>query len=206
MSFLRSCTVKKLAQNPALFTILRRIVELNFVSIRKTIKKEICFKESKKNNILDVPCGTGELCTLFPKEEYIGIDISNEYIRYAKKAYGRKFLCQDARRIGFKDASFDSILLFGFFHHLDIDSVMSVLKEIQRISKPSARIILIEDAPIRSRWNIIGKFLQNHDLGNNIRPAEDYIELVRPFFSINKYYSIRNGFLDYSVFVLSPSQ
>ena len=63
---------------------------------------------------------------------------------------------------------------------------------------------LIEDAPITSKWNFIGRFLQRYDVGNNIRTAEEYKKVIGKYFVIDKYYPIRNGFWSYSVFALSP--
>ncbi len=169
------------------------------------IRKELTL--NKFNNchkkILDVPCGTGEFCKLFNAASYIGIDISKEYIEYAKKTYNRAFYCMDARKSGFDNFYFDYILILGLLHHLDMSSVASVLEEIKRILKKDGRVLLIEDAPITYKWNFIGKFLQRYDVGNNIRVAEEYNKIIGKYFVVDKYYPIRNGFWNYSVFALS---
>ncbi len=203
------CLLKKIikiaSKKPIIFNFLRKIIEFNFITIKKVIRKE--FSLNKFNNdkkiILDVPCGTGEFCGLFSNSSYIGIDISKEYIEYAKKTYKRAFYCRDARKSGFDNFCFDYILVLGLLHHLDISSIASVFEEIKRILKKDGRVLLIEDAPITSKWNFIGKFLQRYDVGNNIRPAEEYEEVIEKYFVIDKYYPIRNGFWNYSVFALS---
>jgi len=198
---------KWLSDKPVLYNFLRRIIEFNFSSIKKTIIKEFSLNNLISNNkskkTLDMPCGTGEFCVLFDPSSYIGIDISQKYINYAQKTYQHTFYCRDACQNGFEGSYFDYVLILGLFHHLDMASIISVLKETKRVLKKYGEILLIEDAPIRSKWNIIGKFLQVYDVGDNIRSAEEYTEVLRKYFNIDKYYPIRNGFWNYSVFVLS---
>lgn len=199
---------KWLSRRPTVFNILRRLVEFNFITIKQTIIKELSLDNSSSDTInkkiLDVACGTGEFSLFFHPKNYIGIDISKEYIDYALKNYKGAFYCRDACQNGFEDAYFDQALILGLFHHLDIPDVITALKETRRALKKDGEVLLIEDAPITSNWNLIGKFLQQFDVGSNIRPAKDYREILEEYFYIDKYYPIRNGFWDYSVFVLSP--
>lgn len=202
--------VKALSQNPRIFNILRRVIEFNFVTIKKAIAQELFLNEALPRDghkkILDVPCGTGEFCMFFKPESYIGIDISQTYINYAKKNYKRAFFCRDALNNGFNDGYFSSVLVVGFFHHLDDRAIDLVLKEIRRSIKIDGKLLLIEDAPTSSRWNIIGRALQGLDVGERIRGSEAYIEVLKKYFMIDKYYPIRSGFWDYSVFVLQPNK
>jgi len=202
-----------LSKKPKIFNFLRRIIEFNFVSIKKTIIKEFSLKEEEdkktfeknaQKKILDVPCGTGEFCMLFDPCSYIGIDISQKYIDYAKRTYKRTFYCRDARDNNFKDSSFDSVLVIGFLHHLDKPSIADVLKEIKRVLKQDGKMLLIEDSPINSKWNIIGKLLQKYDAGINIRFPNEYRRILEKDFLIKKFYQIQSGFWTYSVFNLVP--
>lgn len=200
--------IKWFSEKPIIFNFLRRIIEFNFISIKQTIIKELSLNNLIPNNehkrILDVPCGTGEFCKLFDPVSYVGIDISQKYVNYARKTYRRTFYCRDARQNKFEDFYFDNVLILGLFHHLDIPSIISVLKETKRVLKPYGKILLIEDAPIKSRWNFIGKYLQIYDTGDNIRFAEVYREILEKYFILDRYYPIESGFWNYSVFVLSP--
>jgi ubiquinone/menaquinone biosynthesis C-methylase UbiE len=203
--------VEIVAEKPIVFDILRRIIEANYVSLKRVIKKEFALgsnneKYSMEEKILDVPCGTGEFSSLFTPETYYGLDISDKYINYAQKKYNRRFYCRDAIQSGFNDNYFDKILMLGFLHHLDDSLVVSVLKEIKRILKPYGMLLLIEDAPTRSQWNIIGKALQRYDIGSNIRTADEYKKILQRYFMLRKYYHVTSGFWDYSVFVLSPEK
>ncbi len=203
--------IKLLADNPSVFNILRRIVEFNHSSLKKAIVKEFSLdlkngSYSADEKILDIPCGTGEFCTMFPPISYYGLDISEKYINYAQKKYKYKFLLRDAKESGFDSSYFDKILMLGFLHHLGNETVNYILKEAKRILKPDGMLLLIEDAPISTPWNIVGKFLMRFDIGSNIRPAVEYKTIVENDFVVKRFYNIKSGFFDYSVFVLYPNK
>lgn len=180
--------IQHLAENPTVFNILRRIIEADYISLKRVIRKEFSLVHENKNiisgeRILDVPCGTGEFSMLFEPGGYFGLDISERYIDYAQKKYKRRFFCRDARQSGFDKNYFDKILIIGFFHHLDDSSVDSVLKEAKRILKPDGLLLLIEDAPTRTRWNIVGRVLQRFDIGSKIRSGDEYKRVLEKEFS-----------------------
>ena len=132
--------IKAASRKPIIFNFLRKIIEFNFVTIKKIIRKEIALSNDSKK-ILDVPCGTGEFCLLFRNSSYVGIDISHEYIYHAKKNYRRTFIVGDASKSSFDNFCFDYILVLGLLHHLDISIVASVLEEVKRILKKDGRVL-----------------------------------------------------------------
>jgi len=156
-----------------------------------------------EEKILDVPCGSGEFCMLFPATSYYGLDISEKYIDYARQKNKRRFICADAAQTDFDDDYFDKILTVGFLHHLDEITLRAVLKESRRILKPDGMMLLMEDAPTSIPWNFVGKICQKLDMGSNIRPGSAYRVILEKEFDIRRYYHLRSGFWDYSVFVLS---
>ena len=108
----------------------------------------------------------------------------------------------DATKLGFDKETFDSALIIGFFHHLDKETMLKVVKEVKRVLKKQGKILLIEDHPTRSRWNVIGRWLQKYDEGAFIRPAKVYKEILEEELSVEKIYPMRSGFWDYTVFVM----
>lgn len=200
-----------LADMPIIFNLLRRIIEANYISIKKAINKEFALNNKNlealsREKILDVPCGTAEFCSLFPPESYHGLDISERYIKYARKKYKHKFYCSDAKQIGFDNDYFDKVLTLSLFHHIDDSSVKAVFKEVKRVLKPDGILLLIEDAPTSAQWNFVGRVLQKLDIGHNIRTYSEYKAIAEEDFTINKYYPVKSGFWDYSVFVMSPKK
>lgn len=203
--------IRFLAGKPVVFNILRRIIEANYISLKKVIKTEFSLSGSNVGNvrqekILDVPCGTGEFSELFSPDSYYGLDISKKYIDYARMKHKLRYFCSDAMQSGFDNDYFDKILTIGFLHHLDDASVHAVLKEMKRILKPDGILLLIEDAPTSSSWNIVGKLLQQYDIGSNIRSCSQYRTMLDNEFVTTRYYHVQSGFWDYSVFVLSPKK
>ena len=189
--------INKIFSNPSIFIIIRRILENNFKGEKNVIKKEL----NLDGETLDVGCGTGEFCTLFRKEKYLGIDLSEKYIEYARKKYGYNFKVIDAAKMGIEE-KFENILVCGIFHHLDDASVAKVLESAKKMLKDEGILLVIEDTPTRAKWNLIGKIVQHFDVGKFIRKHEVYGELYKKEFKISKLYTMMSGVNDYSVYVL----
>jgi ubiquinone/menaquinone biosynthesis C-methylase UbiE len=98
--------------------------------------------------ILDLPCGTGRLTRLLSDKGYkvVGFDISEAMLRYASQRMDdncKLFALGSAENLCFKDYSFDCVISFRFFCHLDSDVRVQTLKEMKRVSK---RWIIITNA------------------------------------------------------------
>ncbi len=117
---------------------------------RKAIKM---FKKDEPKTILDVATGTGDMAIMAMKllkpEKIVGIDISEGMLEIGRKkvekeGLGTKIELQggDGETINFPDNSFDGVMVaFGVrnFEHLE-----KGLKEILRVLKPGARLIVLE--------------------------------------------------------------
>ena len=183
-----------------LWDALRAILEANHRGEKGVIGKEL---GGTQGTVLDVPCGTGTFSTFFSRDQYTGIDLGENYVKYASKKYSMKeFTVMDALNMTFNDDSFDNVLTIGFLHHLSDEDAEKALNEIRRVLKPGGKFLLIEDCPTRDKWNFIGRYLQKLDEGENIRPAEYYEKVLQEFFVIERSYPMRAGIWDYSVFVL----
>ncbi|MCR4632759.1 MAG: class I SAM-dependent methyltransferase [Erysipelotrichaceae bacterium] len=79
-------------------------------------------KDREYQDLLDVGCGTGFLIDLLAKEhkaDYVGLDLSDEMIKMAKKKdiRGARFLTGTADRLPFEDETFDIVTCSQSFHH-----------------------------------------------------------------------------------------
>lgn len=189
-----------LADQPAIFSRLRKIIELNFSKQKRIIKKTFDFNDSKK--ILDIGCGTGEFADLFSKFDYYGIDISATYIAYAAKRKRGNFKVMDATKLDFPDNSFDYILIMAILHHLDDDKINQVLSEAKRVLGLGGKALLMEDAKIAKLENSIIKFFQRFDRGDFIRTPEQYKSIVQKYFVVSGEQAFRNGGCIYYSLVL----
>jgi len=92
---------------------------------------------SLSGKILDLGCGTGFLQEYLEKKKIIGVDISFEMLKLAKKRK-EKSIQADLDFLPFKDNSFDLILSFTALQNLP--DVKKALAEIARIIKPNKTV------------------------------------------------------------------
>ncbi len=179
------------AKRPLYFIFLRKVIELNFRKQKKIIGE--VFKDQTMKKILDVGCGTGEYSDCFNPQNYIGIDISHDYIKHARKTKDRKFLVMDATNLSFPNNCFDIILIVAILHHLDDKQASRVLKEAKRVLKSNGRILIMEDAKIKDLDNLIVRFIQRYDLGAKIRTPQTYRDMFSKYFVNLKEWEFING-------------
>jgi len=94
--------------------------------------------------VLDLGCGSGNLLTLLEGSEITGVDLSDYLLTLAKnRVQGRpniKILRENAEQLPFGDNSFDRVVCSEVLEH--VQNPDRVLKEIHRVSKPGARIVI----------------------------------------------------------------
>lgn len=104
------------------------------------------FNPYEKTRVLDVGCGIGTLLEILPENiDYVGIDISPDFIEIAKKSYpGYTFIQGDARYMPFQDRRFDVAIarsVDGMIKtHLGFPEWRRMEREILRVSN---RLILL---------------------------------------------------------------
>jgi len=189
-----------LADNPSSFSVLRKIIELNFPAQKRLIDATLGSREGKR--VLDIGCGTGEFASCFDPGGYHGIDISEAYISYARSKHPGRFEVMDATRINYPDRSFDFILIMAMLHHLDDAAVAGVLGEAKRLLRSGGTVLVMEDARLPHLENLAVRLVQKFDKGDFIRPPQDYREFITPLFDIFSESSFRNGGCTYCAFVL----
>jgi ubiquinone/menaquinone biosynthesis C-methylase UbiE len=106
-------------------------------------------REVSGGRILDVGTGPGYLplriSEVLPGSEVIGIDVSEDMIRIARKnAEGKnvKFLLGDANKMPFEDDSFDLVVSTGSLHHWR--NPVNVLNEIYRVLRPGRKALIYD--------------------------------------------------------------
>jgi ubiquinone/menaquinone biosynthesis C-methylase UbiE len=105
--------------------------------------------------ILELACGTGsfsaQIRATFPQASLYAIDLSPDYIRYARKhnkAHHVSFLNANGESLPFKDESFDAGICHNLFHELPAEVRRQVFKEAHRVLKHQAIFSITDSAQL----------------------------------------------------------
>jgi SAM-dependent methyltransferase len=79
--------------------------------------------------VLDVGCGPGTNTHHFAGVDYLGIDLNEAYVDYARRLHGRDFEVADATEFEVPAGErFDFVLINSFLHHIDDDGCIHVME------------------------------------------------------------------------------
>src|SRR5918911_4244952 len=190
----------RISESPQVWNILRRIVENNFRGEKAVIDRELDpWRDAGRREFLDFGCGTGEFAPCFPPERYTGVDLATYYVRFASRTYAGRFATSSGAAIGLASRRFDATLVLGVFHHMPDELVRATVAELNRVMKPGATLLVMEDIPPPNAWNIAGRLMHWIDRGGFIRTDGEYRALLEDGFSIVRSYLTRSGICDYQV-------
>jgi ubiquinone/menaquinone biosynthesis C-methylase UbiE len=148
--------------------------------------------------VLDCGCGTGIFSRCFSSRGYFGIDIAPDYVERARSQFPRRhFQVMDASCLSFPDHSFDCVLLSGVIHHVSDQVAHRILSEIHRVLRPEGALLMWEDVPTRSMFNVVGHLVHRLDVGDFIRNENSYIQLLERHFNVATTESLVSGWMDY---------
>lgn len=109
-----------------------------------------------EDKILDYGCGNGRLMELFKdkKIEYLGVDVSEKLLFFARKKYSEKnFLKINPKKTktSFKENQFNVIYSIAVFHHFPSEKYRKeIAEEFFRITKSNGTVII-------TVWNLLQK-------------------------------------------------
>ena len=120
--------------------------------------------------VLDVGCAKGftlvDLKRLIPKLKVRGIDISKYAIKHSHKKV-KKFLDVGCcSKLPYKDNSFDLVLAINTIHNLNKTKCAKAIKEINRVSKKNAFIMVdayknTSEKTKMYNWNLTAKTIMS---------------------------------------------
>jgi len=99
-----------------------------------------------KDRTLELGCGIGYLSRLF--DSYVGTDIQIQALKIARKQSRAPFLQADIGNLPFRDAAFDTVILYDVAEHLE--NLDRILTELKRIA--SKAVISFMDIDSYYRW------------------------------------------------------
>jgi SAM-dependent methyltransferase len=118
-------------------------------------------ENAQQSCVLDLGCGNGRLLGKFLKKhgygDYLGVDLSENLLEFAKKAYpDEKFVCADMadvaklEELGLQDGRWDAIFAIASFHHLPPERQLETLKKWKKLLKPGGYLFM-------TNWNLYQK-------------------------------------------------
>ena len=133
--------------------------------------------------IVDIGCGSGTILEFLPPDiEYLGIDISEEYIRSARRKFSDRAVFFQGTAHDFVNqndsycGSVDLVLCNGLLHHLSDGEAFEVLELSKRLMKPDGRLVCLE-ATFLARQTRLSRWILNRDRGKHIRSEQDWKKL-----------------------------
>jgi ubiquinone/menaquinone biosynthesis C-methylase UbiE len=108
--------------------------------------------DQRQLRLLDIGCGTGRFLDFvkqtWPRLRIIGLDMSDAYIRHAKRHLRRSsrisFIVGKAEAIPLPDSSQDAVTSLYLFHELPPKVRRCTLRECARVLKPGGRLIVLD--------------------------------------------------------------
>jgi SAM-dependent methyltransferase len=119
---------------------------------------------ARARRVLDVGCGPGTNTAYFGTADYLGLDLNDAYLAYARRRYGRRFLTTDVcQYAGEDDGRFDFILVNSFLHHVDDAAAEDILRRLGRLLDPQGFVHILDLVLPGERG--LARFLARNDRG-----------------------------------------
>lgn len=189
----------KYLENPYFYQ-LSVILTVNINKVESAIAGEL---SAPFGRTLDVCCGTGNFSGLV-RGEYLGIDLNETYISYARKRFkndpSKTFLVADINNFKFKPKYFDNTFLVSALHHFSDEYLMTILDKINFATK--GRIIIMD--PARETKSPISSLLIRMDRGSFIRSVDKQLGLVSKKLNIVKHFTFYSRLAHLRIIVCSP--
>jgi SAM-dependent methyltransferase len=134
--------------------------------------------------VLDLGCGPGEFFDYLGDVRYTGIDVSADYIAYARVRFGDRaeFYVNDATAIDVSAGRFDLAVSLGVLHHLDDAEARQLLRSAARALGPTGRMVTLDGAFVQAQSRA-ARFIISRDRGRHVRTPDAYMELAASAFS-----------------------
>ena len=139
---------------------------------------------STVSRVLDVGCGPGTNAHHFAELDYLGVDLSPEYVAHARRSHGDRFAVVDVCRDEIPGAeNFDLILVNSLLHHIATPDVEQMLGRLAlRLADGGAIHIL--DLVQPDGWGA-ARLLARWDRGDFPRPLAEWRSLFAWSFEVD---------------------
>ena len=170
--------VRSILALPQVYRLFQNTINKN---INGTIANEY-LKLKGNENVLDIGCGPADILASLPSGiNYTGLDLSQDYIDFAKNRYPNvgRFICQNVSDIDVSEVGEpDVVLLLGVLHHLEVEKIEHIFSSLKKISTSSTRVFTIDPCYTQNQ-NFIAKKLIDMDRGLHVKNQSGYEALVK---------------------------
>jgi cyclopropane fatty-acyl-phospholipid synthase-like methyltransferase len=157
----------------------------NAVGGNKREYVETYLKPRPGDRVLDIGCGPGDILELLPDVNYLGIDVSEEYITSARARFGTKgrFECKAVHDVVVEEpSSYDLVMANGVVHHLDDDEAVRLFEHARDALKPGGRLVTLDGCVVDGQSPVARRLLRM-DRGKHVRTRDEYVRLASRAFS-----------------------
>lgn len=174
-----------LAENPLLSNLNQRLFSRHYSAFHHAIASEVTFDNAY---VLDLACGTGAFTEYLAKNSryYVGLEINDRFVHYARQRNDVSFVVGDARKIPLRNSCISRVIAVGLFHHLSDDESIEALKEVKRVLSREGFFFVIDALKTSSKYNLVGRFCRWLDHGRFVRELDEYGGLFSKCFEIRK--------------------
>lgn len=134
--------------------------------------------------ILEIGCGPGTLLHYLPTCDYLGFDLSPQYIAMAKRHFPEaQFVCERVSQFSLvKERSFDVVLALGIVHHLDDAEARQLFQIAFDALRPGGKLVTLDGVWVDGQSSA-ARWLLARDRGEYIRSESEYMNIVSQVFS-----------------------
>ena len=170
--------LKAIFKLPSLYSFGQKLI--GATAAREWFIRE-CLRVRPNDKLVDIGCGPGDILLALPEVEYVGLDISEAYIRKAEGRFGLRGLflvgtvdtCRGDQRL----CNADLVFCVGVLHHLHDDEARRLLSFARENLKPGGRFVGLE--PTFLAWQKpLSRWIMSKDRGQNIRQEEAWKALL----------------------------
>ena len=169
--------------NPAIYRVFQRIIGRDGRMFVEIVDKYV--RPRGDDRILDIGCGPADILKYLPNVDYVGLDISQQYIDSARKRFGNSgtFLVGKVSSNAIDEASsFDIALALGVLHHLDDGEAVQLFELAQSALKPEGRLVTVDGCYMDGQPRFV-RYLLSKDRGQYVRTMEGYVALASKVFT-----------------------
>lgn len=186
----------------------------NTIGQRRDLYVSDYVKPKAGQRVLDIGCGPADILPHFPFVDYVGVDLSAEYIDAARNRYSNQktvratFHCMNAADyVVTEPNSFDIVMANGLLHHLDDEGALGVFLIAKAALKETGYMVSFDGCYDSKQSPLVRKIL-DLDRGRFVRTEHEYLALANKVFPSVKS-DVRSDFfrrLPYTIIFMTCSQ